>query len=460
MFFFRYCCGTGGGGGGGYWGGGAGICNHGGGGGSSYYRPTDELILSTAGMNNGNGNVTIVPIVPYILYPTSQPSMRPSKPSSQPTMQPTEDPSSQPTIRPSLWNSNPKAGIPTGQPTQIPSMQPSQQPSEQPTTVPSLEPSSRPTTLPTWGVRYQCIITTIGSNINGPRGMVVDTSSNVYFAVSGDNQVRVLTRASVLVTIAGTGIAGSSGDGGKATSAQLNNPNDVTIDTLASKLFIADYNNNKIRLVTFSTGIITTYVGTGIVGSNGDGSAATLAQLNGPSGVVIDINGNLYISDRVNYKIRMVSSAGIISTVAGIGTLANGVNGGMATSTAVGYPTALALDSAGNLYIADSNYCKIRLVVPSGIVTTVAGSGSCGTTGDGGPATSAKLSSRISSVAVDLSGNIYITDWLKMKIRVVNSAGIISNFAGTGLTGYNGDGIPATLATLNTPDQVGVDAKG
>ena len=263
----------------------------------------------------------------------------------------------------------------------------------------------------------------------------------------------------IITTLAGTGIWGSSGDGGAATSAQLAGPYGVTVD-ISGNVYIADSMNNKIRMVT-STGFIATIAGTGEQGDSGDGGAATSAQFNYPSGVSVDISGNLYIADQNNQKIRMVTSTGIITTIAGTGVYGSSGDGGAATSAQMAYPIGVSVDISGNVYIVDYN--KIRIVTSKGIITTFAGTGTRGSSGDGGAATSAQLYSP-TGVSVDISGNVYIAVSWNHKIRMVNSTGIITTFAGTGAQGSsgnsNGNGGAATSAQLSTPTGVSVDISG
>ena len=261
-------------------------------------------------------------------------------------------------------------------------------------------------------------------------------------------------RQNFITTLAGTNSVGYSGDGGEATSAQLNFPVGVSVD-INGNLFIADQVNSRIRMVN-SAGIISTYAGgTGSWGYGGDGGLATIAQLNQPTGVSADINGNVYIADLVNHRIRMVNSAGIISTFAGTGE--GGYNGdGSATSAQLNYPYGLSADVNGNVYIADKGNHRIRMVNSAGIITTYAGTGTAGYFGDGDVATSAQLNNPW-AVSADINGNVYIADRDNQRIRMVNSAGIITTFAGTGTAGFGGDGSLATIAQLNYPHGVSTD---
>jgi trimeric autotransporter adhesin len=240
----------------------------------------------------------------------------------------------------------------------------------------------------------------------------------------------------IISTVAGTGSYGSSGDGGIATSAEFSSPDDIAIDA-SGNIYIADAGNNRIRMVTKSTGIISTVAGTGSYGYSGDGGIATSAALNYPRGVAIDASGNIYIADTYNNRIRMVTkSTGIISIVAGAGSSGYSGDGGLATSALLYNPRGVAIDASGNIYIADAGNNRIRMVTLStGIISTVAGTGSSGYSGDGGLATSAK-SYYPYGVAIDASGNIYIADTYNNRIRMVTkSTGIISTVAGTGSYG-------------------------
>ena len=287
--------------------------------------------------------------------------------------------------------------------------------------------------------------------------MALDRAGNLYIAEWNNNRIRKVNSAGVISTVAGTGTAGFSGDGGAATSAQLSNPQDVALDA-AGNLYIADVSNGRIRKVD-SAGVISTVAGSGTSGFGGDGGAATAAQLNAPRGVALDGAGNLYIVDNNNNRIRKVDSSGDISTVAGDGTSGFGGDGGAATSAQLSNPRGVALDAAGNLYIADVNNSRIRKVNSAGNISTVAGDGTAGFSGDGGAATSARLRDP-EGVALDGAGNLYIADRSNRRIRKVDSAGVISTVAGNGMAGFGGDGGAATSARLRDPESVALDGAG
>lgn len=260
----------------------------------------------------------------------------------------------------------------------------------------------------------------------------------------------------LITTVAGGSRAGFSGDGGPATSALLGPPDGVAVDG-AGNLFIADTTNHRVRQVNTS-GIITTVAGSGMNGYSGDGGPATSARLNLPHRVAVDGSGNIYIAVSGGH-IRKVNTAGTISTVAG-GPLGFSGDGGPATSAGLSQGTlGVAVDNAGNVYIADSAYNRIRKVNPAGIINTIAGNGTAGYSGDGGPATSAMINGP-GSVAVDNAGNLYIADSRNQRIRKVNPAGIITTVAGSGTAGFSGDGGPATNANLSGPFGVAVDGAG
>jgi sugar lactone lactonase YvrE len=277
---------------------------------------------------------------------------------------------------------------------------------------------------------------------------------------AGNNRIRKVTKKGIISTMLGRGIKGYSGDGGPATAAQLNSPDSIAMDT-AGNLYIADMLNHRIRKVT-PTGIISTVAGTGIEGCCGDGGQATDAQLHFPYGVAVDSTGSIYIADTNNDRIRKVTRAGIIGTVAGIyGGDGNG-EGELAVTTKLNRPEAVAVDSAYNLYIADTGNNRILKVTPeNGKIRIVAGNGQKGYSGDGGPATAAQLD-HPKGMAIDAEGNLYIADMINNRIRKVTTAGIISTIAGNGASGCRtiSAGVRATAECLPWPSGVAFDSGG
>jgi uncharacterized protein (TIGR03437 family) len=285
-----------------------------------------------------------------------------------------------------------------------------------------------------------------------PQGVAVDSAGNLYIADSANSRIRKVSNG-VITTVAGNGTPGFSGDNGQATSAQLSYPGGVAVDS-AGSLYIADPGNQRIRKV--SNGVITTVAGNGALGYNGDNGQATSAQLNYPGGVAVDSAGNLYIADNGNNRIRKVSN-GVIGTVAGNGTIGFSGDNGLATSAQLYGPNGVAVDSAGNLYIADNGNNRIRKVF-SGVISTVAGNGTRGFSGDNGPAISSQLYGP-NGLAVDSAGYLYIGDYGNNRIRKVAS-GVITTMAGNGTIGFSGDNGPAISAQLYNPYGVSVDRAG
>jgi sugar lactone lactonase YvrE len=298
--------------------------------------------------------------------------------------------------------------------------------------------------------------------VSYPHGVAVDGSGNIFIADTNNNRVREIVKATgTIITVAGTGTRGFSGDGGPATAAWLNGPYGVAVDS-SGNLFIGDSNNQRVREVVAATGNIITIAGTGIYGMSGDGGPATSAQLFDPSGVAVDASGNLFIGDYGNERIReLVAATGNLITIAGNGTQGYSGDGGPATAAKLSGPFGVTVDANGNVFFADAYNNRIREIVKAtGTIITVAGTGTAGFSGDGGPATSAQLNGA-AWLALDAAGNLIISDDSNQRIREVSQAtGIITTIAGIGTYGYSGDGGPATGAQLQFPKGVAVDASG
>ena len=295
------------------------------------------------------------------------------------------------------------------------------------------------------------------SVLTGPAGATVDAAGNVYIADAWDNRVRRIDPSGRITTVAGTGEPGYGGDGGPAAEASLYAPWGVALDS-AGSVYVAEVGNDRVRRIDPS-GRITTVAGTGDPGYGGDGGPATDASLNAPGGVAVDAGGNLYVGDASNHRVRRIDPSGTITTVAGTGEPGYGGDGGPAAAAELYSPDGVAVDAAGNLYIADTGNHRVRRVDPGGTITTVAGTGLRGFWGDGRPATEADFTAPY-GVTADAGGNLYIADSFNHRVRRVHPSGLIETVAGTGERGYGGDGGPATEALLDAPPAVAVDAAG
>ncbi len=293
--------------------------------------------------------------------------------------------------------------------------------------------------------------------LNSPGAVAIDASGNVYISDRANQRIRKVDTAGKISTVAGTGRPGFSGDGGAAAQARIKNPSGIAVDGAGDILF-ADMGNSRIRMINPS-GAITTVAGTGRPGYSGDGGPASSASINHAEGVAVDAKGNIYISDTGNNRVRMISPAGIITTIAGTGRPGYAGDGGPATSARLNRPAGVAVDSSGRIYVADCYNRRVRVIDASGVITTLAGTGRAGYFGDGGPAASARLNFP-SGVAVDASGNVYIADWHNQRVRMVDASGTITTLAGTGRAGFSGDGSAAGGAMLGWPFGVAVDSSG
>jgi len=317
------------------------------------------------------------------------------------------------------------------------------------------------------------------SSLNWPRGMATDSAGNLFIADGANHRVRRVTPAGIITTVAGTGLSGSfgdcassgpRGDGGQAVAAQLCTPADVALDA-SGNLYITEMVGQRVRKVT-PAGLISTLAGNGKRAFAGDGGPGAQASLHEPMGLAVDNSGNVYIADSRNHRIRKVSPDGRIETIAGSGSVDTfdfkglphygggyGGDGGPATQAQMRNPQDVAIDPQGNLYIVEWGNQRIRRVSAAGTIDTFAGNGARGFGGDGGPALAATLNYP-QSVAVDGSGNIYLADSDNHRVRRVDPSGKILTIAGFGSAGFSGNGLPAVAAQLNSPQGIAVDQAG
>lgn len=286
-----------------------------------------------------------------------------------------------------------------------------------------------------------------------PMGLAVDTAGNFFLADSSNNRIRRVDAQSGLIsTVAGNGTPSYGGDGGLATAAMVNSPGGLLLDG-AGNLFLADTNNHIIRRIDAVSGIITTIAGVpASQGYSGDGGAATAAHLSAPEGLAFDAGGDLLIADTGNHVVRRVdASSGIITTIAGTGTAGFGGDNGLATAAKLNTPWSLAVALDGSIAIADSRNNRVRSISSTGVITTVAGSGTAGFSGDGQAAAAAELNAPV-AVAIDPAGDLYIADSGNNRVREVSAAtGAMATIAGIDSEQFSGDGGPSTVASLYGP---------
>jgi|GEM_PF-467952 len=299
----------------------------------------------------------------------------------------------------------------------------------------------------------------IAAGIDYPYGGAFDSHGNYYFGTLSDDYIRKVTPCGIISTVAGIGTEGYNGDSILATSAELDWPTGIAFDNL-DNLYFADALNNRVRKIDVITGLIYTVAGNGIPGYSGDDSAATNAMLYQPNNLCFDKQGNLYIVDNGNYRIRKVNIAtGVITTFAGIGVGGYTGDGGHADSAEIEDMYGICIDTTGNIYFEQQGLdARVREIDTGGIITTIAGNGSAITSGDGGPAIDAGLDPF--GLVVDKFGNIYVSGFIYNNVRKIDAAGIITTVAGTGIGGFSGDGGPAIDAELYGPYGVAVDLQG
>ncbi len=294
-----------------------------------------------------------------------------------------------------------------------------------------------------------------GAQINGPVGICSDAGGNIYIADWRNHRVRKINTAGVISTFAGTGNPSYSGDGGQAINADVRDPRGVACDGSGNIYIVGDFLVRKVN----TAGIISTFAGTGITGFAGDGGLAINAKLGYPEYICFDATGNAYISDFNNSRVRKVNTSGIISTYVGTGIYGNSGDAGLAVNANISAPVGLIVNAQGDLLVADYGSSCIRKVNSSGIISTIVGTGIAGYGGDNSSAINAQIASPC-GLGIDGGGNLYISDYGNNRIRKVNTSGIITTIAGNGTAGILGDGGLATSASLNGPSGIVIDATG
>ncbi len=298
-------------------------------------------------------------------------------------------------------------------------------------------------------------IAATSADLNLPEGVATDAAGNVYIMEMDGNRIRKINTAGFITTIAGTGTAGFTTNGIQATAATLNRPIDAVVDA-AGNIYFVQYSYSFVYKISTS-GVISIIAGGGSSGANG--VPATTAALGGPFNIGIDVGNNLYISEHYSDRIRKINPAGIITTIAGTGSSGYTGDGGPATDAKIRRPWGVAADAAGNVYFADGDNNRVRKIDPAGIVTTIAGNGNIGFSGDGGPATNAKLNTPF-GITADALGYVYFYDTYNSRVRVISPSGFINTVVGDDSCGYSGDGGPASAALLCGPGTISINHAG
>ena len=289
-----------------------------------------------------------------------------------------------------------------------------------------------------------------------PSAVEFDTSGNLFIADTGTERVRIVLATGLIQTLAGDGLAGYNTDGVAATAAELNTPMGLAFDP-SGNLLLSDTNNQRVREI--SAGVISTFAGTGVAGTGQEGLTPVEMPLRGPRGVCTGRDGSVYIVDTDNHRVLVAPPAGVVTTFAGNGSPGDAGDGESARTAQLNLPSACALDGSGDMFIADTANHRIREVTPAGVIETVAGSGTAGYSGDGGAASAAALYAP-SGVAVDGNGNLFIADTGNHAIRLVTPDGAIHTIAGQGTAGFSGDRGEGLAAFLNSPSGMLLDGAG
>jgi len=300
------------------------------------------------------------------------------------------------------------------------------------------------------------------ASIDNPCSIALDHLGNFYIATGSGRTVRKINTSGIISTVAGVSdSSGYSGDGGPATAAKMTYPGGVAVDSIGN-LYILDLQVHVVRKVSVATGIITTVAGNGTQGYSGDSGPASAAMLNAPQGICLDRKGNIYIADGLNNRVRKVNVSGVISTFAGDSTAGYNGDGGRADTSELAFPTGVFSDNLGNIFISDNANYRIRKVDTNNIITTIAGNGACCAFSDTSVmATSTSL--RSDFITVDAHGNLYTAaSEFDPRVMIIDNAGLITNFAGFARAGngYSGDGGPATSAKLHGPAGLVTDSCG